>query len=149
MKYLTQNHFNYGLLMCLVVVACLAIMELTGNNESFEKNPLLTLVQMLMPLVIWYMGITKKKQEQKGKLTFKEGVTEGFKISLAFGLLSPFVFMLYYVFINPEIVTNTYNQPQFSFSQIIVLDMALQLVSAVIFGTLYSAIISFFVKSKK
>lgn len=149
MKYFTKNHVKYGVLMCFVVIVCLALMELTGNNQSFEKVPILMGIQMLMPLVIWYCGIKDKKDLQKGKISFKEGVTEGFKISLIFAALSPFVFMLYYFFINPEIVTKTYNQPTSSFAQIVVIDMILQFISALVFGTLYAAIISFFLKTKK
>lgn len=140
--------------MCALIIICLAIMELTGNNQSFEQaGTIMFIGQMLLPLSVWYLAISKKKKEQSGKLSFKEGFVEGFKITVLFALISPFVFVLYYQFINPEIVNSVRDGYMMSAdterNTVIIVDMLTQCISALIFGSIYSAIISFFVRTKK
>lgn len=151
MELLKQNYVKYGLIMCAVIVVCLSIMEITGQNQSFDKSPIVAIWTFIAPGVIWYLGIKTRKDAQKGKLTFKEGVKEGFKISLVFAIVSPFVFLAYYLLINPEIlsyVRKAYGLNSAAEGVVIATDMGVQFLSAVIFGTIYAAIISYFLKSK-
>lgn len=152
MQLFKQNYVKYGLLMTGVLVLCLLIMEITGENESFEnKSPILIIYQFIMPAVIWYLGLRAKKNLQKGRLTFRDGILEAFKISVVFGIVSPIVFGAYYLFINPGIldyVRSTYGMPYASDSTILAIDLFAQFISAIVFGTLYGAIISFFLKHK-
>lgn len=149
----TQNiPLKYGSIMSAITATCLLLMEVTGQNQSFDsKSPIFAFGMFIAPAIVWYFGLKEKKEQQKGKLTFKEGVTEGFKISLAFGLISPFVFTAYYLFINPpilEYVREAYQLGTASNAVVIGVDMTVQLLSAIVFGTIYAAIISFFMKSK-
>jgi FtsH-binding integral membrane protein len=151
MKLFGQSYVKYGLLMCAVVVVCLTVMELTGQNQSFDKSPLTIVWTFIAPAVVWYLGINARKKSQKGKLTFKEGVKEGFKISFVFGLVSPFIFALYYLLFNPQIleyVKTSYGLTNAEDAIVIAVDMLVQFISALIFGTIYAAIISFFLKTK-
>lgn len=151
MKLLSKTYVKYGLAMCGVIVACLALMEITGQNKSFDKSPIQLIFMMLSPLVIWFLGILSKKKQQKNKLTFKQGTIEGIKISLVYGLVSPFIFVAYYLFVNPEIISyvkNSYGLGTAPDAVAILVDMLAQLITALIFGTVYAAIISFFLKSK-
>lgn len=151
MKLLQQNHVKYGLVLCGVLVVCLLIMELTGQRDSFDlKSPLMVAYQFIAPAVVWYLGLTAKKKLQKGKLTYKQGVVEGLKMSLVFGIVSPFIFLLYYL-INPGIldyIKTAYQMPDAADNMVIVLDMVVQFFSALIFGTIYAAVISLFVKNR-
>jgi hypothetical protein len=150
MKFISTIHVRYGLMMVAVLIFCLLLLEITGQTID-SISPIFIVYQFIAPAIIWYLGIIAKKKIQKGKLTWKEGVTEGFKISLVFGLLSPLVFALYYLLINPEIlayVKNTYMLQGQTDGFVIVVDMLAQLMSSLVFGTLYAAVISFFVKSK-
>lgn len=152
MSFFKQNHVKYGLALVGILIVCFLVMEITGNNETFDgKSPLFLFYQFIAPAIVWYLGLRAKKKAQGGKLTFKQGVKEGFKISLVFGIVSPFAFLIYY-FINPGIlnfIKAAYGMPNAADSMIIALDMVVQFISAIIFGTIYAAIISFFVKSKK
>ena len=152
MKLLSQNHVKYGLIMCAVVILCLFYMELTGQNESFEKSPLVAFWTFIAPAIVWFFGIRARKIAQKNKLTFKQGATEGFKISVVFAVTSPFIFLLYYLLVNPQIlgyVRKAYGLTTADEAVVIVVDLLVQVVSAIIFGTLYGAIISFILKSRK
>jgi len=137
--------------MCAAVAASLGLMEITGNNQSFESNIYFVIAQFLVPFVIWYLGISALKKRQAGSLSWKEGFMEGFRISLVFALVSPFVFLAYYVLVNSEIVEyvrEAYSLAGASDALVIGIDMIVQVVSAVLFGSVYSAIIAFVLKSK-
>jgi len=151
MKFLDQNHVKFALLMTGVLVLCLLFMELTGDNQSFEKSPLFMIAQLVAPLVIWFFGIKARKDMNKGKLRFKDGVMEGFKISLVFAIVSPFVFLGYYTLVNPGIVRyvrEAYRMDGAQDNLVILADMCVQFVAALLFGTIYGAIVSFFLKTK-
>lgn len=152
MTLLQQNHVKYGLIMCAIIAGCLLLMELTGQNQAFDmKSPFQTFFMMIAPFIVWYLGIRARKNIQRGKLTFKEGVMEGFKISLVYALTSPFIFLLYYVLINPAIIPwikEAYGMQSAPDAGVIAVDMTAQCIAATLFGTLYAAIISFFLKSK-
>jgi hypothetical protein len=137
--------------MCVAVAACLGLMELTGNNRSFEGNTYFLIVQFLIPFVIWYQGINTLKKKQAGILSWRQGFMEGFRISLVFAIVSPFVFLAYYVFVNLEIlesIREAYFLTGASDALVIAVDMAVQVFSAVLFGSVYSALIALVLKSK-
>ncbi len=152
MQLLKQNHIKYGLIMAALTALCLMFMEITGQNESFDMNsPFQLFYTFLAPAIVWYFGIRARKKSLKGKMTFKAGLKEGCKISLVYGIVSPFIFLMYYVLINPTIldsVRTMYGLGNASDTVVIVVDMFIQFVSAIIFGTIYAAIISLFLKSK-
>lgn len=151
MNLLQKNYVKYGLAMCGVIVVCLTLMEITGQNKSFDKSPFQLIFMLIAPAVIWYLGIRAKKKSQKNKITYKDGLIEGIKISLTYALISPFIFLLYYLLINPEIVNSVgsaYGLSSSSHAVIILVDMLGQVVAATIFGTLYAAVIALFLKSK-
>lgn len=151
MKLLEQNHIKYALIMSAVVVGCLVIMEVTGQNKTFDQSPIAHFFTMIAPIVVWFFGIRAKKKLQKGKLTYKQGLMEGFKIALVYGLISPFIFLFYYLFINPEIlnaVRTVYQLNGATNEMVIGVDMFAQFLAAIIGGTIYGAIISLFLKTK-
>lgn len=152
MKFLKQPYTKYALMMVGVVIFCLGFMELTGQNESFDKSPLVAFWTFIAPAIIWFFGLKDKKKRQKNILTFKDGLKESFRISFVFGVISPFVFALYYIFFNPAIlsyVRTAYGLTSQPDTFVILVDMAVQFVSALIFGTLYGAIITFFLRTKR
>lgn len=152
MNLLKQNYVKYGLVMCVVLLACLMIMEITRQNESFDgKYPIQFFFMMIAPAIVWFWGIYAKKKMNKNKLTFKQGLNEGFRISLVYAIISPFIFLAYYTFVNPQIVNSVKEMYKMSGepnSTVIAVDMTVQFISAIIFGTIYGAIISLFLKFK-
>lgn len=138
--------------MCLVVILCLVYMELSGQNQSFDqKSPVFVFLMFIAPFIIWWFGIRNYKKMLNGKMSWKQGTMEGLRISLVFGIVSPFIFLFYYLFVNPEIVEwvrITYGLQGYSDAIVIGSDLLGQFVSAIVFGTIYATIISFFLKSK-
>jgi hypothetical protein len=152
MQLFKQNYVKYGLMLCAVLVICLTLMELSGNNETFDnKSPIFLVYQFVAPAVIFYFGLKSKKKLLGGKLTFKQGLKESFKMSLVFGIVSAFIFMLYYLVINPGIldyVRTAYNLVDAPDSTVIITDMVTQVIAASIFGTIYGMVITLFLKTK-
>lgn len=148
-----MNHVKYGLIMSGVIAFCLAVMELTGQNSSFDnKSPFQFILMFVSPAVIWYFGILAKKKMLKNKITFKKAFWEGVKISLVYGIVSPFIFLFYYLVINRgilEYVRQAYNLNGQSDAIVIAADMAAQFIAAVVFGSMYAAIVAFLLRSKK
>ena len=147
MKQLCSLPVKYALIMCGVVIVCLATAELSGQT----KSPLLAFFPIIAQIVIWYLGIREKKRQQKGKLTYKQGVFEGFKMGLAFGIISPFIFLAYYLVVNPSMIETARSlyqlvgQPD---GVVIAVDLTIQCISSILFGILYGAIFSSFLKTK-
>lgn len=151
MQLFKKNYVRFGLLMVGVLILCLLGMEIAGNNQSFEKGSFGMIVQMLAPLVVWFLGIRAYKKAKGGFMTWKEGFKEGLRISLVFAIVSPFIFLLYYILVNPmivEYVKTAYQMPDVSTTAVIVVDMVVQFVSAMIFGAIFSAIIALLLRTK-
>lgn len=148
MKLLQKNSVKYALYMCAVLAVCLILMSVTGTGFD-SKSPFMSFATFIAPFIIWFLGIREKKRMLKGKMTFKQGVKEGFLISLAFGIISPFVFLILYALAPSALL---YAQAAYGISSIpltIVVDMVVQFFASIIFGTIYGAIISLFLRSKK
>lgn len=151
MNWLKQNYVKYALIMCAVVIVCLLLMHATGQYTDFDTQSPFQITFLLAPFIVWFLGLNARKKELKGKLTFTQGVMEGFKISLIFSIISPFIFAAYYLLINPEIlkyVRTSYGMTGEADGMVIMVDMLVQFVSALILGTLYGAILSVFLKTK-
>jgi|GEM_PF-1560236 len=152
MNILAHSYVKYALIMCGVLVLCLFGMMITGNDESFDqKSPLVLIFMFVAPVVIWFMGVRAHRERLGGAMTFKQGLAEGFRISLVYAIVSPFIFFAYYVLVNPEIlqyVPEVYQMPEASMATIIAIDMAAQFVTALVFGTIISAIASLVLRKK-
>lgn len=152
MKLLQKIPIKYALLMCGLVAICLTMMEVTKQNQTFDKSPFAAFFIMIAPFGVWYLGLREYKKHLKGKMTYKQGLRESFNIATVYAILSPFIFLFYYVFINPAIVASVREVYQLTGAtdlMVIMTDMSVQFVSSIIIFTLYGAIISFFLKSKK
>jgi hypothetical protein len=150
MQIFTHKPLKYAVIMAAVTAVCLILMEATGSGFD-TKSPYLGFATFLAPFVIWYYGLKAKKAELKGKMTFKQGVTEAFRISVYYAIISPFVFLVYYA-ISPNAlpyVREAYGMTGTSDGMVIAVDMLAQVISAIIGGTLYGAILAIFMRSKK
>lgn len=149
-----RNPIKYGLIMTILTSAWVLLMHFTGqydNRESIVQSPFDLAFIIITPLVVWYFGISERKRQLGGKLTFNQGLVTGIKISLVYAVLSPFVYAKYYIFLNSEIlefVRSEYGLAGASDTMVILADMGVQFVSAIVGGTIYAAIISFFLKTK-
>lgn len=152
MHVFSQNAGKFGLIMTVLNALYVLFMHYSGQyGPEYAVNPLDFLFILIVPFIVWWFGIEAKKKEKKGKLSFKDGVKEGFQISLVYAVLSPFVYAFYYLVLNPQILDSLkieYGLQGVSDLQIVFVDILAQFVSAIVFGTLYAIIISFILKTK-
>jgi hypothetical protein len=153
MNFLTRNYVVYGLILAGITITCLLLMEVSGNNETFDMKSSLQMFYMIIaPFIVWCLGIRAKRKQLKNTLTYRQGFVEGVKISLVYAIVSPFIFLFYYLIINPpivEYVRTAYGLTGSSDAVVISVDMIAQFVTALIFGSIYSACIALFFKTKK
>lgn len=153
MKFLHQNHIKYALIMTAIIVVCLMLMEVTGQNKTFDHSPFAFIFTMIAPVIVWYLGIRAKKKQLKGKLSYKQGVMEGLKIGIVYGVISPFIFLAYYLLVNPGIIAyvRTVYQMRSTTSDmtVIFVDLVVQFAASIVFGLIYGLIFSIFLRSKK
>jgi len=153
MTLFSRHQLRYALYMVGFLVLCLALMELTGNNQSFNGGWYKAVLQTLAPIVILFLGIKNKRDMFGGVMTWKDGFKEGFGIALWFALISPIVFLLYYLLINIDIVSwvrDTYMlSTTTSTARVIGIDLIVQIVSSlVLFGVVISTIASLILKRR-
>lgn len=153
MNFLRINYIKYPLIMIGIIILCLIYMHLSGQYNQFPTGgpTAESLLMLAAPLIVWFLGIRAKKKQLKGRMSFKQGFSEAFKMSLVFGIISPFIFLIYYIIFNPGIVHKVgdvygiMNAPSWL---IIAYDMAVQFLGSLIGGVVYGSIVSFFLRNK-
>lgn len=153
MKELVEKtHVKYGLIMSALTAAFILSMHLTGQYTQLqERSPVEFIFIALTPILVWYFGIRAHKKKLQGKLSWKEGVREGFLIAVVYALTSPFVYLTYYLLINPELIIfmrQEYGMQTSSLAMVVFLDILVQFVAALVMGALYGAVISLFLRTK-
>jgi hypothetical protein len=86
-----KNAILSGVIIGIVSALWIVMMQTFGYNpQNLEdsKNIWLEYTSILIPLLGLYFGIKGLKNQQSGKITFFEGIFEGFKILAVGGLLA-------------------------------------------------------------
>ena len=153
MNFLKNNAAKYGLALTASIAIWIAVMHMTGlYSEEKTEITIIDYLYIFIPLIGLFFGIKEKKHILKSKFTLKAGVKEGFQISLIYAILSPFVFYIYYIAINPasiEFAKKAYGMEQFSTKAVIFADMAVQFVFSLLGGLVFSLIISYYLARKR
>lgn len=142
-----KNAVKYGLLLTGTIIAWVVVMHFTGlYSPNRRGTTIVDYLYLLIPAFGIYFGIQEKRDRYlHGRLTMREGLKEGMLISLVYGILSAFVFMLYYNLINPEIVEvakAAYGMTEFTTQQVIFADMLVQIIFSLLGGLALSAVIT-------
>lgn len=149
----SRNHWNYALVLSCFTIVCLVLMEVNGNNQSFNSGAWYQVLFMtIAPAVVLFFGIRTKRAILDGVMSFKQGFREGMMISLLFGIISAFVFLSYYQWFNRgilESVRDAYGMVGASDGKVIIIDMVLQVVFALVFGAIVSSLSSLILKRSK
>ena len=105
-----KNAVISGIIIGIISALWIIIMQTAGYNpQNLEdsKNSWLEYTSILIPFLGLYFGIRGFKKQQGNKLTFFEGLFEGFKI-LAIGGLLAAAFSFIYVSIYAQDLTVDY-----------------------------------------
>src|SRR6185369_2130814 len=141
MQFFKKIYVKYTVLMSLILIGGLTKMEITHQNKGFDDGSAVFIFTIAIPFIVWGLGIWERKKQLKGKITFKQGFMEGWKITLAFAIFSPLIFIVYYTLVNPQIVEWVRHGSHDPTWLVITRDMVLQVVSTIIIGVPTSAIL--------
>lgn len=152
MKILRLNYVKYGLIMSCVLLICLVLMHVTGQYDSFEKGAPLDILFVIAPFILWFLGLRSYKKMLNDRMTFKQGLFEGIRISVVFAVFSSVIFATYYLFVNQAIIEylrKSYGMEEASNTAVIITDLSVQFIGSITMGTIFTSILSFFMKTKK
>ena len=93
-----KNALISGLIIGLASTLWIILMQTFGYNPqnlNDSKNSWIEYTSILIPFLGIYFGIKGYRKQQNGKLTFFEGIFEGFKIMAVGGLLASLASLIY------------------------------------------------------
>ena len=151
---------KWGIIFFITGLLWLWFEKLMGLHDVYiAQHPLYTNLFGIFAVTIFILALLEKRRKFfKGKMTWKEGFTSGIIISVIVTILSPLSQYLAYNFISPEYFNNiieysvgngrmTQEQAESYFSLRSYIIQAT--FGALVMGVVTSAIVAWFVKTKK
>ena len=136
---------KYGLLITAVVVGWIVIVRLLmGVGADSKANVIAPILFNLAAIVAIYLGMKARKNELHGELGFKEGLKTGMSISLVYAVSACIFFMLEYLVAGPKLLLSEAGPQAGPMWQVAAIAYAGLFFGSILFGLIYSTIISFF-----
>jgi hypothetical protein len=140
---------KYGLLITVGAIVWLLIVHYTITNPASIVHQLGTpIVFNVLQFAMIYLGIKAVERERGDRLTFKEGVQTGFGISFIYAIALSVFFAIVLAFMGTKWMAVEPGAGDAPSSTIIRAFVGLFL-SALIFGLIYSTVISFFIAKRQ
>lgn len=140
---------KYGLLITLVVVLWVVIARfMLGITPQSKADLLAPILFNLAAIASMYMGLKASMKECDGVFSFKDGVKTGFAISVVYAVSSCLFFFIVFLFTGPALLANepmAKTRPLWQVALLAYLGLG---VGAIVFGLIYSTIISFILVKK-
>ena len=135
---------KYGLLITLVVVVWVVVARfLFPIDPKSSLNVLAPVIFNVAEVLAILFGIRAIQRESGGELNFKQGTKTGLSIAFVYALSSCLFFFLLFVFVGRKLMANEPMAQTRPMWQVALLAYAGLFFGALIFGLIYSAIISF------
>jgi uncharacterized protein DUF4199 len=137
---------KYGLLITAVVVAWVLIVRfLMGVGADSKANLLAPILFNLAAIMAIYFGMKARKKELRGELSFKEGVKTGMTISLVYAASSCLFFIIEFLVAGPRLLLSDAGPQAGPIWQVAAIAYSGLFFGSILFGLIYSTIISFFI----
>jgi hypothetical protein len=135
---------KYGLLITLGVVAWVIVAHMLVPDPASKVHSIGPGIFFnLLEISGIYLGIRTKGREISGRTTFKEGLKTGVSIALVYGLSAVLFFLFVILFLGPKWMGAEPGSHTLPLWQIILGAFAGLFLGAVLFGVIYSTVISF------
>jgi hypothetical protein len=139
---------KYGLMITLGAVVWVLIVHYVVTNPASMVHQLGTpIVFNVLQFIMIYLGIKAVEREKGERLAFKEGIQTGFGISFIYGVTLSIFFAIVLAVIGTKWMAVEPGAGNAPTSQIALAFVGLFL-SALIFGLIYSTVISFFIAKR-
>jgi len=140
---------KYGLLITMGAIAWVVIAHYTITNPTSIVHTLGTPIFFnVLQFTMIYLGIKTVEREKGERLTFKEGIQTGFGISFIYGVALSVFFGIVLAVMGTKWMAVEPGAGAAPSSQIVGAFLGLFL-SALIFGLIYSTVISFFIAKRQ
>ena len=141
---------KYGLLITLGVMAWVLIAHwLVPNPESAVHKIGPAIFFNILQFAMIYLGLKAKEREYGDKQDFKKGIKTGVAISLVYGLTAALFFVVVVAFVGAHWVANEPGAVSRPPAVVLAQAFAGLLVAALLFGLIYSTVISFFLAKRQ
>lgn len=140
---------KYGLLITLGAIVWVLIVHYTITNPASLVHQLGTpIVFNVLQFIMIYLGIKSVERERGDRLSFKEGIQTGFGISFIYGVTLSVFFGIIIAVMGTKWLAVEQGAGEAPRSQIAGAFFGLFL-SALVFGLIYSTVISFFISKRQ
>jgi hypothetical protein len=141
---------KYGLSITAVVVVWIVVVRLVmGVGADSKANMIAPIMFNIAAIVAIFLGTIRRKNEAGGELSFKEGLKTGVAISFVYAASSCLFFLIEYLVAGPKLLLSEagpLNRPLWQVAAIAYTGLFL---GSLIFGLIYSTIISFFLAKRQ
>jgi len=141
---------KYGLLITLgVMVWVLVARSTVANPQSLVHTLGSPIVFNVLEFVMIYLGLKALEREKRDRPTFKEGVKTGVSISFVYALTTALFFVVVLVVIGTKWLASEPGVADAPVSRTAVQAFLGLFFSAMLFGLVYSTVISFFLAKRR
>lgn len=141
---------KYGLLITAVVVAWIVVAHhLMGIGADSRANLIAPILFNVAQIVAILLGMSRHKSEAAGDLSFKEGLKTGVKISFVYAVSASLFFVIEYLVAGPKLLLSEAGSQARPIWQVAVLAYAGLFFGSLVFGLIYSTMISFFLAKRR
>jgi hypothetical protein len=136
---------KYGLLITLGVVAWVLIARTTvANPQSLVHTLGAPIFFNVLQFAMIYLGLKALERERGEKQTFKEGLKTGVSISFVYALTAALFFAIVLGVVGRKWLASEPGINEMPLSRVVAQAFAALFIGAMIFGLIYSTVISFF-----
>ena len=141
---------KYGLPVTAVLVAWIAVVRmLMGVGSDSRANLIGPIIFNLAHVTAIFLGVIRRKGEVGGELSFKEGLKTGVGISLVYAATSSLFFIIQFLVAGPELLLSEAGAQDRPLWQTAVFAFTGLFLGALLFGLIYSTLISFFLAKRR
>ena len=136
---------KYGLAITVVVVAWVVVVRhLMGVGADSRANEIAPILFNVAQIVAIFLGMIRRKNDAGGELSFKDGLKTGIGISFVYAASACLFFIIEYLISGPKLLlaeAGASNRPLWQTAALAFTGLFL---GSLIFGLIYSTVISFF-----
>jgi hypothetical protein len=141
---------KYGLAITAVVVAWIVIVRLLmGVGADSKANVIAPILFNVVAIVAIFLGIIRRKNEAGGELNFKDGLKTGVGISFVYAASACLFFMIEYLVAGPKLLLSEAGPSDRPLWQTAAMAYAGLFFGSLLFGLIYSTLISFFLAKRR
>jgi len=141
---------KYGLSITAVVVVWIVVVRLwMGVGADSKANVIAPILFNVAAIVAIFLGIIRRKNETDDQLSFKEGLKTGVGISFVYAASSCLFFAIEYLVAGPKLLLSEAGPQNRPLWQVAAFAYTGLFLGSLIFGLIYSTIISFFLAKRQ